>query len=137
MPWLRAASLAAVLAAVLAFGARASPGYRFGDMFIPECRVPAAADTARTGTAGGCAPRTMLQVCGVPEGTAVHADGSLTTPAGENIACADPCAPGEYLLRCSGEAALADVPTPDPTLGCRILPIAASNALSFCCACRP
>jgi hypothetical protein len=104
-------------------------------MKIPACAWPAAADTFAASSNTGCYPRSMFQVCEVPEGSVVYADGTITTPAGATVACEDACSPSEYSLSCYGPPD-GQLPAPVPSLGCRAIPIPTPpNALFYCCPC--
>ncbi len=119
--------------ALLLAGRRSSA---LGDRYVPACTLPASAEAHRGEAGAGCSPRTLLEVCGVPDGSIVHADGTITPPGGEPAACADPCSPSEYVLACSGAPTPADIPPPDPTLHCTIVPGATpAGTLQYCCPC--
>lgn len=113
-------------------------------MLIPACRWPAEADARDPAASTGCEPNSMFQICGVPSGSFVHADGTITTPDGTSVTCDDPCRPTEYAMFCRGAITgtdppvLSPVPTPAPSLGCRVLPLPTpANLLVYCCACAP
>ena len=128
---LRCLLAAAALSASCASGDGASER---GDRLIPACAVPAAANTYDAGTGVGCSPRTMFQVCEVPSGSIVHADGTITTPAGTTVSCSNRCTPEEYALDCTG--LVAEHPVPDPALGCEVIPVPTpGNAAYYCCPC--
>src|ERR1700674_2527254 len=69
------------------FGSAPDNGAREHDMMIPACAWPAAADTFNADTGEGCSPKSMFQICQVPSGSTVHADGSITTPDGGTVVC--------------------------------------------------
>jgi hypothetical protein len=106
---------------------------------IPACTWPATADTFDSSSSTGCLPRSMFQICEVPEGSVVHADGTISTPEGTTVNCEDPCTPSEYSLSCAGPLEFSshpEIPTPAPSLGCRVIPIPTpSNELFYCCPC--
>jgi hypothetical protein len=102
---------------------------------IPVCTWPAAADTFDSSSSTGCYPRSMFQVCEVPDGSVVHADGTITTPGGTTVTCDDACSASEYSLSCywrsDGQPA-----APAASLDCRLIPIPTpATALFYCCPC--
>jgi len=105
------------------------------DRVLTAAEWPAAADTYGAEAGIGCLPRSMLQVCEVPEGSVLHADGSITTPAGQNVRCDPACRFSEYSLNChGGPDPAAEIPVPADSLGCRAVPIPTpSNVLFYCC----
>ncbi len=131
-------ALTFVLAANLCAACSGSPGgngSQQNSQLIPACTWPAAADTLNVAFGTGCSPKSMFDICQVPNGSIVHADGSITTPDGGIVSCSDYCLPTEYALNCYG-AATGTVPTPDLSLNCRAIAIPTpSNALFYCCPC--
>ncbi len=108
---------------------------RGSDMVIPACSWPASADTRDVATNVGCLPRSMFQICEVPSGSVIHADGTITTPSGGTVTCRDPCSPLEYALECLGDMP-ATIPQPDASLHCRTIPIPTPpTVLFYCCPC--
>jgi hypothetical protein len=104
---------------------------------IPACAWPAAADTFDASSNIGCHPQSMFQICEVPEGSVVHGDDTITTPAGETVTCHDACSPSEYALSCYGRPD-SQSPVPAPSLGCSGVPIPTPLGESFyCCPCTP
>jgi hypothetical protein len=118
-------------------GSAPDNGAREHDMMIPACTWPAAADTFNADAGEGCSPKSMFQICQVPSGSTVHADGSITTPDGGTVVCQDACSPTEYSLACSSAPGTGDrIPTPESSLGCNVIPIPTpSNRLFYCCPC--
>ena len=96
---------------------------------IPACTVPAGADTAPEAGATGCTARTIFQICEVPSGSTVEADGAVSTPDGAPASCKDACSNTEYALTCANASA-AD------SLGCRVLPLPTpAGVTEYCCPC--
>jgi hypothetical protein len=81
------------------------------------CRWPTAADGPEASMLG-CFPRTPAQICG----------------AGP---CRPICETGAYQLSCFGDgAANGTMPSPDSSLGCRVLPYPTPpGTLFYCCPC--
>jgi hypothetical protein len=74
--------------------------------------------------AGSCVAQPTASLCEVSNGATVNADGSVT---GGTERCEPLCGPSQYELVCSGV-------DPDPSLGCRIIPIPTpSCCLYYCC----
>jgi len=95
------------------------------------CRWPSGADTYSDASGDGCRPRPALEVCGVPSGSTVYADGAVSTPDGAPAQCADSCTDSEYALSCRGTAAAA-------SLGCRVIPLPTpQDVTEYCCPCAP
>jgi len=131
----------ASLAALFALACGSESGTNESDrgaIVIPACNWPASANTLTAESETGCLPRSMFQICGVPSGSVVHADGSITTPEGETVACTNACSPTEYSLECRGTGSTgAAVPAPDPALSCRAIPVPTPPNLVFhCCPCH-
>jgi hypothetical protein len=102
-----------------------------------SCQWPAAADTFDAGANQGCKPRAAFESCEVPNGSIILSDGGVLTPGGGTVTCRDLCSATEYALTCSG-ADPSEIPAPDPSLNCTILPIPTpSTALFYCCPCSP
>jgi hypothetical protein len=93
---------------------------------IPACSWPRDASTL----AMGCTARSVFEVCGVPSGSVVESDGEVVTPDGAATPCTDACASTEYTLFCTGAA-----PAPDPSMGCRVLPVSDVGE-TYCCPCE-
>ncbi len=130
--------LLGLVALALSFGAACGPGGSRDAVSAGVCNSPEAANTFDAITSAGCVPAPTFQICEVADGAVLNPDGTYTPPA----KCNDPCAPGGYALRCSGETLSMDPPTfspmpaPDPSLGCRVLPIPTPpNLTVYCCAC--
>jgi hypothetical protein len=103
---------------------------------IPACSWPGSADTFDAPSNTGCYPQSMSQICEVPEGSVVHDDGTVTTPAGATVTCHDACSPTEYSLSCRGAAPDWQPPAPSPSLGCRVLPLPTPlGETIYCCPC--
>lgn len=104
---------------------------------VPACHWPASADTFSEASNTGCTPRSFFQICEVPSGSALHPDGSVTTPPGATAACVNECSPTEFALECLGPAGGAGtIPSPAADLHCRAVPIpTAPNSLRYCCQC--
>lgn len=140
MPGLRplvAASLGPILCAACG-STSAGGGDLRGDVLIPVCAWPAAADSFDPASGTGCLPRSMSQICAVPSGSVVHADGSITTPDGETVTCVNACSPAEYSLACHGSSLPGTIPDPDPSLACRVVPVPTPpDSLFHCCPCAP
>jgi hypothetical protein len=134
-------ALASIAALVVACGSGGSEPTGDGDLLIPACAWPAAADTYSEESGTGCLPRSMFEICHVPSGSVVHADGSITTPTGETVTCVDECSPTEYALGCSGPLSAGipgPIPDPDPSLRCRVIPVPTPpTELFYCCPCTP
>jgi hypothetical protein len=136
--------LGLIAAALLGIGcgSHVAPSEDDRGMLIPACSWPAAADTSDPTTRAGCQPRSIFQLCEVPNGSYIHADGTITTPDGTTVTCDSACGPTDYAMFCRSETPSIDpptsspMPTPDPSLGCRILPIPTPPSLTvYCCAC--
>jgi hypothetical protein len=96
---------------------------------IAACNWPAAASTFDADAGEGCTPRSMFDICQVPDGSTILADGGVLTPDGGVVVCDDACTPSEYSLTCENA-------TPDSSLGCAAIPIPTPSALLFfCCPC--
>jgi hypothetical protein len=114
-----------------------SKGVTEGDL-IPACTWPTAADTFNADAGEGCSPRSMFDICEVPSGSTILADGGVLTPDGGVEVCSDACSPTEYELTCNSASPDTgdQIPAPDPSLGCKAIPIPTpSNVLFFCCPC--
>jgi hypothetical protein len=125
------------MAAVLALaGCGSSDGFASSsDVVLSSARWPESANTYSSTSGAGCLPRSMLQICEVPDGSVLHADGSITTPAGQTVRCSPACNFSEYSLECYASPQLgAAIPLPADSLGCRAVPIPTSpNVLFYCC----
>jgi hypothetical protein len=121
--------IAAIALALGLFSCSGERGVTLEARLIPACTWPAAAiDT-------GCTPRSMFDICEVPSGSTVQADGSVLTPGGGVVSCADACSPSEYSLTCTG-ARDQPIPQPASSLNCKAIPIPTpSNELFYCCPC--
>jgi hypothetical protein len=77
----------------------------------------------------------MFDICEVPSGTTILADGGANGPE----TCTDACSPTEYALTCRGTQSMEEIgniPDPDPSLKCAVIPIPTpSNELFYCCPC--
>ncbi len=106
---------------------------------IPACTWPAGADTFEDASSTGCKPRSVFQICEVPSGSTIEADGAIESPDGAAAQCSDACTATEYELSCEGSTDGGPggaIPQPDPSLGCTVIPIPTpSNALFYCCPC--
>jgi hypothetical protein len=104
---------------------------------ISACSWPSAADTFDAGE--GCLPKSMFDICQVPSGSIILADGGILTPDGGTAVCSDYCSPSEYALTCSSTGGpQTPIPSPDSSLDCTVIPIPTpSNALFWCCPCGP
>lgn len=105
------------------------------------CPWPAAANSYDAGV-GGCVPRPKFDICEVPNGGTVLADGGILGPDGSVVlgACKDACSPTEYALDCfaSGpdDAGQFFGGTPDSSLACIGIPVPTPIGVSFyCCPC--
>jgi len=77
----------------------------------------------------------MFDICEVPSGSLLDADGSITTPDGGVVRCSDYCSPTQYALTCYGPEPGA-ISSPAPSLGCTVIPIPTpSGELFYCCPC--
>jgi len=126
------AAAVVLLAACGSSSEHASPS----DVVLREPKIPAAANTYSSSSGAGCLPRSMLQICAVPDGSILHADGSITTPSGQTIAACHPACPfSEYYLECNAGPQLgAEIPAPADALGCRVVPLPTpSSVLFYCC----
>lgn len=84
------------------------------------CDPPAAA-TSGAGDAG-CSPLPTFQIC------------EQSDTAGR---CADACPATDYPLRCQGSTP-SGIPSPDPALRCRVIPVPTPATVAFhCCPCTP
>lgn len=97
------------------------------------CTWPTAADTFDADAGEGCSPHPTFDICEVPSGSNVHADGGITLPDGSTAPlagfCKDWCLPTEYALTCKSTA-------PDPSLACDVIPIPTPvNTSVWCCPC--
>jgi len=96
---------------------------------------PQRASTFDPVSQSGCKTGPKFDVCEVPNGATVLADGGvLLADGGAGTAtCTNQCTPSEYALSCySGGTDF--IPPPDPTLRCRVIPIPTpSGALFWCC----
>ena len=120
---------------VVACGSQSEDRVQRGDLVIPACAVPAAAETFDATNSIGCAARSIFKICSVPEGSVIHADGTITTPSGETVTCSTPCSPTDYSLSCYG-ADGQPIPSPDARLSCRAIPVPTPpDALFYCCPC--
>lgn len=103
------------------------------------CVWPANLTATGDASALGCWARATFNVCEVPNGGSVSADGTITGPDGKVVtnACHDACSTSEYALTCTGDMATPGVmPSPDSSLGCRVIPgPTPSNVTSYCCSC--
>lgn len=107
------------------------------DRVMGSCDASAAADSYDAAAGRGCQARTMLQVCEVPSGSVIHADGTITTPAGTSVACSPTCAADEFTMGCHGSME-AGIPAPAGHLGCRAIPLPTPPlVLNYCCPCQP
>jgi len=130
----RTATLATVLSAVLVLACSSSSSggtsQQSSAEVIPACSVPAAADTLGDANGLGCKPQTIFQICQVPSGSTIEADGGIVTPSGTHATCTDPCSDTEYSLVCSGSASA------DSSLACRTLPLPEPDGVTeYCCPC--
>lgn len=105
------------------------------DRVLTAAKWPAAADTYDADTGVGCLPRSMLQICEVPEGSVIHLDGTITTPAGQVVSCDSACQFSDYTLKCyAGSDVGAEIPRPSESLACTGIPIPTPpNVLFYCC----
>lgn len=99
------------------------------------------ATVTQTDDAGavGCWARASFNLCEVPNGGTVNADGTTTGPDGKPAtnACHDACSASEYALTCTGATLLSVAPVPDPSLGCSVIPgPTPSNETFYCCPCQ-
>jgi hypothetical protein len=102
-----------------------------------SCTWPAGADTYDAGTHAGCAPSAAFNICEVPNGSTVEADGGVILADGGPgvMNCTDACSPAEYALSCYS-GAQGPIPSVAPSLGCHDIPVPTpSGALFYCCAC--
>ena len=97
------------------------------------------------GDAGGvgCWAHVNTNVCQVPAGDVVDSHGTILGPDGTPVAdasCRQACVASEYAVQCVGEMSSSPftIPTPDSSLGCRVLALPTpSNQSSYCCPCGP
>jgi len=131
-------ALFCLLAASLCAACSGSPngnGAQAGGELIPACAWPAVADTFDAVSGTGCSPRSMLEICEVPGGSLVRADGSIAIPDGGVVSCNDHCPATQYALSCYGTGP-DKIPSPPSQLGCSVIPIPTpSTALFYCCRC--
>jgi hypothetical protein len=104
-----------------------------------SCVWPASAVTS-DGGGSGCTASAEFNICEVPSGSTILADGGILTPDGGAVDCTDECSPSDYALRCYGGVDNSGNPTqsmpPDPSLGCKAIPIPTPLGASFyCCPC--
>jgi len=94
----------------------------------------------------GCWAHSITNPCQVPGGGVVGPDGMILGPDGNPAAdqsCRFACVASEFALHCVGEYTWPDsgcetrtMPAPDPSLGCRILPLPTpENQAYYCCPC--
>jgi hypothetical protein len=127
--------LATVLAALAACGASPREVARRGDVVLGPCAFPPPVPPFSDATGTGCFARSILSVCEVPSGSILHADGTITTPAGGTVRCDPACNADEYSYECRAPPAAA-IPEPERARGCRILPLVTpAGTLFHCCPC--
>src|SRR5450432_1384587 len=95
-----------VLFLVLGLGVLASAGFLASCSTSSSC-WPADANTYDAGS-GGCSPKQRFDVCEVPSGTTVLADGGVDGPE----TCTDECSVEEFALICSAAPGSDDIPAP-------------------------
>jgi hypothetical protein len=110
-----------------------------GGVAIPACALPAGADTYDPRSGEGCLPKTTFQICGVPSGSVIFEDGTVTTPDGTRVTCAPACTVEEFTLSCFGPRVGPELPpSPPASLGCSVIPVpTAPGVVSHCCPCAP
>jgi hypothetical protein len=103
------------------------------------CNWPATADTFDASVNQGCKPHPTFEICQVPNGSLILADGGVVTPDGGMVDCNNACSSTQYSLTCSSAAVFGEtIPSPDPSLDCAIIPISTpSNFDFYCCPCSP
>lgn len=107
-----------------------------GGQTIPACTWPPGADTYSDASATGCRPRSVFEICGVPNGSVVYPDGAVVSPDGAPAQCSDACSATDYSLSCIGDGETGNIPSPDPSLDCTIVPVPTpSDVLFYCCPC--
>jgi hypothetical protein len=94
-----------------------------------SCHLPAPVEVRTDPPVPGCFARSPAALCAVRNGATVNAaDGGVS---GGTESCASLCKASQYEMVC-------DPPeeTPDPSLGCRVIPIPTpSCCLYYCCPC--
>lgn len=104
-----------------------------------RCVWPASVTETGDAGASGCWAHAAFNVCEVPNGGSVNADGTITGPDGKPVtnACHDACSASQYALTCTGEMSSPGViPSPDSSLGCRVVRgPTPSNETVYCCPC--
>jgi hypothetical protein len=99
------------------------------------CIYPPAASTYDDASAAGCTPQPAASICQVSNGATVLPDGGVLNGT---ETCSSMCAPSHYELVCSGGGVQhpVNIPDPDPSLGCTVIPIPTpSDVLFYCCPC--
>ena len=132
----RLAALACCLAAC--GGSSSEVGTKQSTQVSSECAWPAAADTYDTTNKSGCTPSARFDICEVPNGSTVEADGGvILADGGVGVAaCTNACSATQYALSCYSGGALVPIPAPAWSLGCQLIPIPTpSGALFYCCGC--
>lgn len=111
-------------------------GHGLGDQGA-VCNWPASADTYDSATDAGCSPSRAFNICEVPNGSTVHADGGVTLPDGGSgtMDCSDACTSREFALSCYS-GGLEPIRSPAAGLTCRLIPVPTpAGALFYCCTC--
>ena len=110
------------------------------DVDAGTCTWPAGVTSIDGASGVGCWAKPTFDICEVPNGGSVAQDGTIRGPDGQVVtnACHNGCSTSEYALTCTGDSMISsNIPSPEPTLGCKAIPVpTASNVLFYCCPCE-
>ena len=104
------------------------------------CALPPGVTLSSDAGGVGCLAQASFNICEVPNGGSINAqDGTILGPDGKPVvnACHDVCSASEYALTCTGATlSPSTIPSPDSSLGCKVIPgPTPSNELFYCCPC--